>query len=69
LAGIRVVVPSGQRVDVRWQVQATAAEVRGLLLGCHIPSHWAKGMRGSVVVAGARPSASAAAALAGNAPP
>jgi uncharacterized cupredoxin-like copper-binding protein len=55
VAGIRVVVPSGQRVDVTWQVPATAAEVRTLLLGCHIPSHWAKGMRASVIVAGDAP--------------
>ena len=45
LAGVRVVVPSGQRVDVTWQVPASAEVVNGLLLGCHIPSHWAKGMR------------------------
>ncbi len=52
VAGIRVVVPSGQRVDVTWNVPPTAAEVSRLLLGCHIPSHWEKGMRASVVVAG-----------------
>jgi uncharacterized cupredoxin-like copper-binding protein len=53
LAGIRVVVPSGQRVDLTWTVPASAAEVTRLLLGCHIPSHWAKGMHARVVVAGA----------------
>ena len=53
LAGIRVVVPSGQRVDLTWTVPSSAADVGRLLLGCHIPSHWAKGMRASVVVAGA----------------
>jgi uncharacterized cupredoxin-like copper-binding protein len=52
LAGIRVVVPSGQRVDVTWHVPASAAEVNGLLLGCHIPSHWAKGMHARFEVAG-----------------
>jgi len=52
LAGIRVVVPSGQRVDVTWQVPVSAADVDRLLLGCHIPSHWQKGMRARVVVAG-----------------
>src|SRR5881394_209558 len=40
---IRVVVPSGKRADVTWQVPAAGA-VNGLLLGCHIASHWQKGM-------------------------
>jgi uncharacterized cupredoxin-like copper-binding protein len=44
-AGIRVVVRSGQRVDVAWTVPADAATVGRLLLGCHIPGHWEKGMR------------------------
>jgi len=52
VAGIRVVVPSGQRVDVTWQVPVSAPDVDRLLLGCHIPSHWQKGMRARVVVAG-----------------
>jgi uncharacterized cupredoxin-like copper-binding protein len=52
VAGIRVVVPSGQRVDVTWQVPTSAAEVNRLLLGCHIPSHWAKGMHARFRVAG-----------------
>jgi len=55
VSGLRVVVPSGQRVDVTWQVPASAADVSKLLLGCHIPGHWQKGMRGSVVVAGSSP--------------
>ena len=50
--GIRVVVPSGQRVDVTWQVPDSAATVNALLLGCHIPSHWEKGMRARFEVAG-----------------
>ena len=54
VAGVRVVVPSGQRVDVTWQVPRDADDVRRLLLGCHIPSHWAKGMRAAVTVAGDR---------------
>ena len=47
VAGLRVVVASGQRVDVTWTVPADAAAVRrhgALLIGCHIPGHWAKGM-------------------------
>jgi uncharacterized cupredoxin-like copper-binding protein len=51
VAGIRVVVPSGQRVDLTWTVPSVAAEVGQLLLGCHILGHWAKGMRARVVVA------------------
>ena len=50
-AGIRVVVPSGQRVDVAWAVPADSATVSTLLFGCHIPGHWAKGMRGSLRIA------------------
>ena len=45
VAGIRVVVPSGQRVDLTWTVPADPATVRALVLGCHIPGHWAQGMR------------------------
>jgi len=55
VSGIRVVVPSGQRVDVLWGVPSAAADVSKLLLGCHIPGHWQKGMRGTVVVAGSSP--------------
>ena len=51
VAGIRVVVASGQRVDLTWTVPSTPADVGRLLLGCHIPGHWAKGMRAGVVVA------------------
>ena len=50
LAGIRLVVASGQRVDLTWTVP-NATEVGGLLLGCHIPDHWAKGMRAAVRIA------------------
>ena len=52
VAGIRVVVESGQRVDVRWTVPADAAAVRALMLGCHIPGHWAQGMRAAIRIAG-----------------
>jgi len=51
-AGIRVVVASGQRLDVAWQVPASASEVGDLVIGCHIPGHWEKGMRASFRVAG-----------------
>jgi len=40
VAGLRIVVPSGGRVDVRYVVPRTD----GLIVGCHIPGHYAKGM-------------------------
>lgn len=40
-AGLRIVVASGQRVDVTWTVP-TGGEP--LIVGCHIPGHWAEGM-------------------------
>ena len=52
VAGIRVVVESGKRVDLRWTVPADAAAVRALVLGCHIPGHWAQGMRAAIRIAG-----------------
>jgi uncharacterized cupredoxin-like copper-binding protein len=43
--GVRVVVESGQRVDVTWTVPADAATAgRAWFVGCHIPGHWQKGM-------------------------
>jgi uncharacterized cupredoxin-like copper-binding protein len=51
VAGIRVVVQSGQRVDVVWTVPSDPAVVAGLILGCHIPEHWAKGMRAVIRIA------------------
>jgi uncharacterized cupredoxin-like copper-binding protein len=41
-SALRVVVASGQRVDVTWTVPASLA---GFIVGCHIPGHWAKGMQ------------------------
>jgi uncharacterized cupredoxin-like copper-binding protein len=41
VAGLRVVVASGQRVDVTYTVPPSTG---GLLVGCHIPGHFAKGM-------------------------
>ena len=51
LAGIRIAVPSGQRIDLAWTVPADPAVVGGLVLGCHIPGHWAKGMKAAVRIA------------------
>ena len=58
--GIRVVVPSGGRVDLTWTVPSSAAEVGSLILGCHIPGHWEKGMRAELRVAAPAPSGSTA---------
>ena len=51
VAGIRIVVASGQRVDLVWTVPADPAIVGTLVLGCHIPDHWAKGMRAAIRIA------------------
>jgi len=43
--GVRVVVESGERVDVVWTVPSDAADdPSGWFVGCHIPGHWDKGM-------------------------
>ena len=43
VAGLRVVVASGQRVDVTWTVPDDVG--RAAFVGCHIPGHWDKGMQ------------------------
>lgn len=51
VAGVRVVVASGERVDLIWTVPADAAGSGGdapasaWVVGCHIPGHWARGMQ------------------------
>ena len=45
VSGIRIVVQSGQRVDLLWTVPANPGP---LLIGCHIPGHWAKGMQAAI---------------------
>jgi uncharacterized cupredoxin-like copper-binding protein len=48
LEGLRVVVRSGQRIDVSWSVPpppSAGATATPLIVGCHIPGHWAKGMQ------------------------
>jgi FtsP/CotA-like multicopper oxidase with cupredoxin domain len=46
VAGIRVVVKSGERVDLTWTVPADAATAgRPWVVGCHIPGHWERGMQ------------------------
>ena len=52
--GVRVVVGSGERVDVTWTVPANAtAAAGGWFVGCHIPGHWQKGMVAPVRLVGA----------------
>jgi uncharacterized cupredoxin-like copper-binding protein len=41
VAGLRVVVESGKRVDITWTVPGSTEP---LIVGCHIPGHWAEGM-------------------------
>ena len=45
VSGIRIVVASGQRVDLVWTVPAAAAAGPDWVVGCHIPGHWEKGMQ------------------------
>ncbi|HEX7948759.1 MAG TPA: hypothetical protein VF494_00305 [Candidatus Limnocylindrales bacterium] len=49
VAGVRIVVHSGERVDLAWTVPADVAQgpsgAAAWLVGCHIPGHWAKGMQ------------------------
>lgn len=45
LAGLRIVVMSGERKDTTWTVPPSAAgDAGGWFVGCHIPGHWALGM-------------------------
>lgn len=54
LAGLRIVVESGHRVDIAWTVPST---LETLVVGCHIPGHWDEGMRIPVrFVVGPQPS-------------
>jgi len=59
VAGVRIVVQSGQRVDLQWTVPLDPGPI---LIGCHIPGHWAKGMQAAIrlVIPGASPPAPAA---------
>jgi uncharacterized cupredoxin-like copper-binding protein len=51
MSGLRIVVRSGERVDVVWTVPGDAGEqgeagatASPLIVGCHIPGHWERGM-------------------------
>ena len=44
VAGIRIVVRSGERMDLEWTVPADAARM-AWTVGCHIAGHWERGMQ------------------------
>jgi uncharacterized cupredoxin-like copper-binding protein len=44
VAGVRIVVRSGERVDLEWTVPANGA-AEAWTVGCHIAGHWEKGMQ------------------------
>jgi uncharacterized cupredoxin-like copper-binding protein len=44
VAGVRIVVRSGERVDLEWTVPSDAAG-EAWIVGCHIYGHWEKGMQ------------------------
>ncbi len=48
VAGLRIVVRSGERLDVLWTVPADAHEGPAWIVGCHIPGHFARGMQAPV---------------------
>ena len=67
VSGVRIVVSSGERVDLIWTVPADVV-VSGAtpwVVGCHIPGHWEKGMqipiRWAGTASGATPGPSAGA--------
>jgi uncharacterized cupredoxin-like copper-binding protein len=41
VAGLRIVVRSGERLDMVWTVPESEVP---FIVGCHIPGHWQKGM-------------------------
>ena len=45
VAGVRIVVRSGERVDLVWTVPAGAVAGGPWVVGCHIPGHWDRGMQ------------------------
>lgn len=47
VSGLRVVVRSGERVDVTWTVPAgdPGGNPPPFIVGCHIPGHWERGMQ------------------------
>jgi uncharacterized cupredoxin-like copper-binding protein len=54
-SGLRIVVRSGERVDVVWTVPLAPAAAAPWFVGCHIPGHLARGMQVPVRWVGAVP--------------
>jgi uncharacterized cupredoxin-like copper-binding protein len=54
VGGLRIVVKSGERVDLVWTVPDVSPTV-AWQVGCHIPGHWARGMQIPVRWAGGAP--------------
>ncbi len=48
VAGLRIVVDSGERLDVLWTVPADAQDGPAWIVGCHIPGHFERGMQAPV---------------------
>lgn len=44
LEGLRIVLTSGERKDVPWNVPPAPTDDAAWFVGCHIPGHWAQGM-------------------------
>ncbi len=44
VAGLRVVVRSGERADVLWTVPSPPPPPDAFVVGCHIPGHYDQGM-------------------------
>ena len=44
VAGVRIVVASGQRVDLEWTVPPVGGD-EAWFVGCHIAGHWEQGMQ------------------------
>ncbi len=57
VAGVRIVVHSGERVDVTWTVPSRTPAGGAWTVACHIPGHLARGMQIPIRWVG-RPSAS-----------
>jgi len=63
VAGIRIVVSSGQLVTLKWTVPLDPGPI---LIGCHIAGHWAKGMQAAIRLV--TPGTSASPAGSGSSP-
>jgi uncharacterized cupredoxin-like copper-binding protein len=58
VAGLRIVVRSGERMDIAWTVPvgfSASPSATGWVVGCHIPGHWQRGMQIPIRWIGASP--------------